>query len=167
LARLAGKKESAPMTTWIFQANPKRWDIDRGLRPDTDTTWNVNQAHFEREMRVGDDVFIWRSDGGSPGTGGIVGRARVIGRPRVMQEDSPSTLWRDPSIGWSHLRVPIHVTEVRLNRQAGMLMRIDLLNTPQLADLLILRMANMTNYRVEPRHADLIRRLWDAARRPG
>jgi 5-methylcytosine-specific restriction protein A len=153
------------MTTWIFQGNPKRWMIDEGLRSAKEITWTVNQAHFADEIRVEDEVFIWRSDGGRPGTGGIVALSKVIERPRFMEEDSPRALWVDDSIGRSGLRARLTLLEVRLTPQAGMLRRFDLLNTPQLKRLLILRFANQTNYLVEPAEAMVIRALWDQSRR--
>jgi hypothetical protein len=153
------------MATWIFQGNPKRWMIDEGLRSAKETAWTVNQAHFADDIRAGDDVFIWRSDGGKPGTGGIVALSKVIEEPRFMEEDSPRNLWVDDSIGRSGLRAKLALLEVRLTSQAGMLRRIDLLNVPQLKGLLILRFANQTNYLVEPSEARVIHLLWEQARR--
>ena len=48
------------MQTWIFQANPDRFDIDRFLDEGPDETlWLVRrQGH---QMQIGDQVFIWRS----------------------------------------------------------------------------------------------------------
>ncbi len=59
------------MQTWIFQANPDRFDIDRFLDEGPDETlWLVRrQGH---QMQIGDQVFIWRSAGKDHASSGIV-----------------------------------------------------------------------------------------------
>src|SRR5205823_7045995 len=44
---------------WIFQANPKIFDIDAALRELSELTWTVK--HEATRAAVGDRVFIWRS----------------------------------------------------------------------------------------------------------
>ena len=44
---------------WIFQANPKLFDIDLALQDLDEISWLVRQ--HQRELKVGDRVFLWRS----------------------------------------------------------------------------------------------------------
>lgn len=52
------------MNTWIFQGNPKHFDMDTYLTENEHITWSVRQKYLADQMQVGDIVFIWRSDGG-------------------------------------------------------------------------------------------------------
>ncbi|MGC2185261.1 MAG: EVE domain-containing protein, partial [Terriglobales bacterium] len=44
---------------WIFQANPKYYDIDSALKRLSEQTWLVPQSH--KQIQVGDTAYIWRS----------------------------------------------------------------------------------------------------------
>ena len=41
-------------------------------------------------IELGDEVFIWRSDGGNKGSGGIVARTQVIGTPQEYTDEEKS-----------------------------------------------------------------------------
>ena len=67
------------MPKWIFQGNPKQFTINKDKFPDLHDLnqyvkdgkiidWSIRQKHHE--IKSGDEVFIWRSDGGEKGTGG-------------------------------------------------------------------------------------------------
>ena len=83
------------MTTWIFQGNPDRFDIDGYLAfaPER-ITWLVNQ--YKKQIRQGDQVFLWRAHGsGKHGPAGIVAECIVDSEVTEMRED-PSAIrfWR-------------------------------------------------------------------------
>jgi 5-methylcytosine-specific restriction enzyme B len=44
---------------WIFQANPKYYDIESALKQLSEQTWLVPQSH--KQIQVGDTTYIWRS----------------------------------------------------------------------------------------------------------
>jgi hypothetical protein len=46
------------MNTWIFQANPDRFDVDAYLQRTRGITWSVAKAGVAHEMRIGDRVYI-------------------------------------------------------------------------------------------------------------
>ncbi len=79
----SGNKE---VNTWIFQGNSKHFRINDYLRDTTSIMWSLNQRHFQSEIRIDDTVYIWRSDGGQRGTGGIIAKGKVTGKP-VMNDD--------------------------------------------------------------------------------
>ena len=52
------------MTSWIFQGNPETtFSVDEYISQRKTITWEVRQKHFKDEISVGDEVYIWRSDG--------------------------------------------------------------------------------------------------------
>ena len=68
--------------TWIFQANPKRYDIE-GLfkeRP-TDISWRANQ--FVDEIADGDRVYMWQSGPRAR----VIALATVEGEPYWLDAD--------------------------------------------------------------------------------
>lgn len=44
---------------WLFQCNPKVFDLQRALRAKDETTWRVTS--FAKEIKVGDKVIIWQT----------------------------------------------------------------------------------------------------------
>jgi hypothetical protein len=84
------------MNSWIFQANPDRFDIDAYMRVGAPLLWLVNQ-HRDR-IGDGDAVYLYRCKGHSGRDGGFVGRARVLGVPFEREdEESARHLWTDPA----------------------------------------------------------------------
>lgn len=70
------------MSHWIFQGNPQRFTIDNEKYPHLHDInnyvkegkvidWNIRQKHHVQDVRIGDQVFIWRSDGEEKNSGGI------------------------------------------------------------------------------------------------
>ncbi len=69
--RQAGKKELSPRPqgkkgtvadsarVWIFQANPKRYDLINGLRKHRINDWEVRR--YKREIQPGDLVLFWKA----------------------------------------------------------------------------------------------------------
>jgi MoxR-like ATPase len=77
---------------WIFQGNPKRFDIDRYLRSRSEITWTVNQ--YLKDVRVGDRVLMWRSGA----DGGVVAECEII--------DGPSAKIADDGVELHNANVP-------------------------------------------------------------
>jgi hypothetical protein len=67
------------MTTWIFQGNPNYFDITGYLRARTEIIWEARQK--SGLMAMGDTVYMWRADGGKPGTGGVIARGTIVTLP--------------------------------------------------------------------------------------
>jgi len=63
------------MRRWIFQANPKHYEIVEALTALDEIRWRVPQ--YTDEIRPGDEVVIWRSGSES----GIVGVGMVVSNP--------------------------------------------------------------------------------------
>ena len=76
--------------SWVFQANPKRFDIDAFLneRP-KGVSWITPQS--SDQMSVGDIVYIWRSKAGGPDYRSGVIAACIIEEPPIERSDDPNT----------------------------------------------------------------------------
>ncbi|WP_186673918.1 EVE domain-containing protein [Sporosarcina sp. BP05] len=60
------------MNTWIFQGNPTKFNVDDYLLENDYIWWSIRQEHLVSDINLGDEVFIWRSDGANKGSGGAV-----------------------------------------------------------------------------------------------
>lgn len=147
------------MASWIFQGNPKIFRVNEYLRRYKTIMWTIRQKHFADEISIGDEVYIWRSDGDKPKSGGIVAKGKIVSEPWNMEDDAPE-LWIEPQESTIALRVKIELEDVRLTEDEGMLKRVDLEKAPNLRDMKILKFHSETNYKLESRHAQYIRQLW-------
>lgn len=148
--------------TWVFQGNPNVFDIDNYVRNHTYIWWSLRQKHFSDTIEINDEVFLWRSEGGQQGSGGILAKARVIGLPNDRTDDeNAKDYWHTDDWANSYLAVKLEVLDVRL--EEGFISRISLLEHPVLKELLILRLRQQTNYLVSPEHAIELQQLWDTS----
>lgn len=150
------------MTSWIFQGNPKHFDVDNYLRDNNEVLWSVRQSHYVNQIQKGDNVYIWRSDAGKSGSGGIIAFTEVISEPKRMKDDS-TRYWANPSAANEWLpRVRLKVLSTKLD--SDHLTRSELEYHSELRDLLILRMRNNTNYLLTQTQASHINMLWQSSK---
>ncbi|AVK84079.1 hypothetical protein C3943_11080 [Lysinibacillus sp. B2A1] len=131
------------MNKWIFQGNPTRFNVDAYLLDNDVITWSMRQQHLANYIEIGDDVFIWRSDGNEKGSSGIVARAQVISLPQdyINSEESAQYWYED--VTEVYLAVRLKVLEVEVE---NMLKRTNLLQHEILQHLPILKIRQNTNY---------------------
>jgi len=153
------------MTAWIFQGNPDQFDVQAYVRPGARAVWTVNQEHYAPLMRVGDRVFIWQSAGAKRGPSGVVATATICELPRIRAEDPAAlALWRGPrQERTEQLRVGL---EFGPNAGQRFLDRKAIASTDGVRDLVILRMANQTNYPISSEQEVRLVALWTDAARP-
>ena len=82
--------DSTPSTQryWIFQGNPKYYDVIGALRDGALKTWQVNQ--HKKEIQPGDKVIIWVTGENS----GCYGLATVMSEVQVFEEDAKEASYR-------------------------------------------------------------------------
>lgn len=149
------------MNTWIFQGNPKFFDVDTYIKNHKYIWWSVRQENFLDKIELDDQVFIWRSDGDKKGTGGILAQARVVSLPQESTNDeSTNDYWRTQDDTSSYLAVKLKVLDIRFLN--GFISRLSLLEHPVLKDLLILRQRTRTNYLLSREHAIELQNLWSS-----
>lgn len=146
--------------TWIFQGNPRVFDIDNYVSNHQYIWWSLRQEHFRNQVQINDDVYLWRSDGDNRGTGGILAKARVVCLPTEQTDDTSSdNYWHVEDESNSYLGIKLEVKEVR--KTDGFISRLSLLEHDILKDLLILRLRQQTNYLLPEEHVKEIDRLWN------
>jgi hypothetical protein len=69
-------------STWLFQGNPDRFDIDSYLNSRTEFCWTVNQ--HRKHIKAGDRVYIWRSGNDA----GIIAVAQAISNVDLLPDDA-------------------------------------------------------------------------------
>jgi predicted RNA-binding protein with PUA-like domain len=148
------------MRTWIFQSNPLVFKVNEYLENNDLILWSFRQKNLRDDISIGDIVYIWRSDGNKPESGGIVGKGEILCLPQKIKEDAPD-LWIERQEDDIALRVLIKLKDTRLTTEDGMLRRVDLENDEILQDMYILQYRSRTNYKLEPRHAERINALWN------
>ncbi|WP_087974838.1 AAA family ATPase [Oceanobacillus rekensis] len=145
------------MSYWIFQGNPQRFTIDNEKYPDLHDInsyvkegkiidWSIRQKHHVKDVKIGDQVFIWRSDGEERNSGGIIALTEVVKEPFIKYDDVPS--------------VELKVKEFRLSEEEGMLLRHKLKELPETQNLLIIRAPQMTNYKITEEEYNYISKYW-------
>ncbi|MFI4851271.1 MAG: AAA family ATPase [Gimesia chilikensis] len=133
-----------PRQSWIFQANPKYYDIIEALKQLDDFCWSVNQ--HKNKIRKGDRVYLWVSGNQA----GVIAQGTILSDPQLMAEPPEEVIFHQlNNAPTEELRVMLHV-EKRFNPP---ILRSDLLNDPDLQSLTILKSAQMTNYPLPPEEA--------------
>lgn len=156
--RHQGKKlqETTQHQTWIFQGNPEHFRVTDYLRENTNITWNLKQEHYQNTIKIGDTAYIWRSDGGKRGTGGIVAKGKITGTPFISDEPNPYFIHSNGQ--GLVLKVPMEVEACLLDQRV--ITRQELLEHPTLKNLMILKMSNQTNYLIKKDQAAVLDLLW-------
>ena len=157
------------MGAWLCQGNERdRFPISEYLRigynRKEEIQWLIGKDSMP--IRAGERVFMWRTEGGRPGTGGVVAIGSVSRVPHQAQNDVPE-MWydsEDPGATDSHLwRIRMLLEEVRLTPDAGMVRRVDLKGDPDLRDLCILkRSQGVSCCAVTDRHERALLERWNA-----
>jgi MoxR-like ATPase len=135
------------MGNWIFQGNPKHFPIDEYLKENIIINWSIRQKQYLDEIQLGDNVFIWRSDGGEKNSGGIIALSEIINEPYEDKDD---------------IKIDLKVIEKRLTPEDGMLLRHELKDIPDTMNLQIFKMRQNTNYRLSDEEFNRLYHLWES-----
>ena len=157
---VSGAGLSWPARTWLFQAQPRSFDIDGFLATNpTEFVWLARQ--HAADILPGNRVFVWRAiGGGDPTKSGVIAEARVIASAAQLPEDPASMhFWRDPAdAADAQMRLQLRLLRVADRRQV--LQRDWLSEDPVLREMAIFRMAQGTNYPVPAEQAVRLDALW-------
>ncbi len=157
---MSGARPSRPARTWLFQAQPRSFDIDGFLATQpTAFAWLARQ--HAADILPGDHVFLWRAIGGDErAKSGVIAEARVVAAAAQRPEDPASVpFWRDAAdAAGAQMRVGLRLLRVADRRQV--LQRDWLSDDPVVHDLAIFRMAQATNYPVSAEQAARLDALW-------
>lgn len=139
---------------WIFQCDPKRFDIDGYLAQNSgQLSWLV--ARYKDQIAIGDRVYLWRSGDDS----GIVGEAEVTGQVETRLDDPEAEpFWIDKAGPSAAPRVGLKLKRVASKRE--IIRRTWLKDDHELRDLLIVKMASGTNFPVAAELAPKLFAIW-------
>jgi|ERR1022692_922296 5-methylcytosine-specific restriction protein B len=146
----------APGRTWIFQANPKLFNIDEAVTHLSEMTWSVS-AHKEL-ITPGDKVFFWKSGPAA----GVIGEATVLTSPSLSEQlgnENEFALTKERFTG-PQLRVRLRIDDVFMPPLSRDALKADV----RLADLSIFKYAQGTNFAVTPDEDAVIRELLEMHR---
>ena len=148
-----------PSKTWIFQANPARFNISAFLaaRP-LHTEWLVSR--YRDEIAPGDKVFLWRSAGDQSEPAGVIAEATVLTHVRDALSDGPSGFWSEASDSIA-LKPRARISLDRVANKREVIKRDWWKEDPVLREHLIIKMPNHTTFRIEGDMLARLERLWE------
>lgn len=133
---------------WIFQGNPKYYDIMGAIKDLDVVTWSVKQYH--NQIKKGDRAYIWVS---GP-KGGIVASGVILCDPEIRENNEP-----DPYAVSGKLNTgesPVVDIELTHKITDAIIKREDLLADDRLKNVSIINFPNATNYKLTIEQADTI-----------
>jgi 5-methylcytosine-specific restriction endonuclease McrA len=120
--------------------------------------WMVRQKHLAGEMSIGDSVYLWRSDAGQSGTGGIVAHGTIIDLPKLAGDEDAAQFYTKAVDAKPTLRTKVLLDAVQLHPPK--LSRSSLKKDPILSQLPIIKFSNNTNFRVSIEQAQILDELY-------
>lgn len=147
-------KELGQPTAWIFQGNPKYYDVVRAVAELETITWAVNQS--PKQIKQGDKAYIWVS--GSDG--GIIAAGTILCNPEMRKPDLDDTYNRGDSLKTE----PYLAVDIELSRKLEQtISRSVLLADERTKKLEILTYPGATNFRVTKPQEAVIESLIDGS----
>ena len=133
---------------WLFQANPKIFDIRRALNNLPELTWTINQT--AGKFQAGQTGYIWES---GP-TGGVIAHATLLTGPAETDADSREEEYSIDQSKFAGRRLRVRMRIDRVLEEP--IPRQSLLEHPTLKSLTILRFAKCNNYSLTDDEYDAI-----------
>jgi hypothetical protein len=137
--------------SWVFQCNPKEWDLRRCLVEQPGLFWKVSR--FKKEIKIGDTVYMWESGPSAA----LLARCTVTSNPRLQPADPKYAEYMlDPKYLADMWRARLRVEHVL----APPIARDDLLSYPLLEEQLpiggVPSARQGTNFSLHPAVADAL-----------
>lgn len=157
------------MTHWIFQGNPDKFNLNEKLQGIQIIDWTVTFPKHQKMVSAGDVVFIWRAQGSSKHTPGIVAVGKIVG-PVIPESFIPESyvqhsdyLWFDRSIKPYIVKTFIELHDIRLTKSEGMLSLNDIKADPLLSKMRIVKIKTGSNFILTENEYERLMQLWEMA----
>lgn len=138
------------MAYWLFQSNPKYYRILDAIRDLEEMPWLVTR--YRKQIAVGDGVLVWMSGEKA----GIYAIAEIVSPPQVLTKLPDLDYWLD----FDRTKDKSFVTIRFLRKLLGQpLRRTELKQDRILANLLVIRAPNSTNFKVTLEEWERVRQL--------
>jgi AAA domain (dynein-related subfamily)/EVE domain len=150
--------ENSDSSSWIFQANPKYYDIESALKSLKEIKWSIRQ-HSDK-IRPKDNVYIWQSGQNA----GILAVGKVLSEPQMVKNEEEELPFEKDTdfFNKEELRSIVHIGRV-LEKP---ITKNSLLNHPVLSELTVIRAPQMTNYQITKGQAEELDKLIHASASP-
>ena len=140
-------KELGEPSAWIFQGNPKYYDVEGAIKALDVITWTVNQS--PKQIKKSDKVYIWMS--GSDG--GIIAAGTILCNPEMRQPVADDPYNRGESLKDE----PYLAVDIQLERKLDTaITRNFLLADERTKRLEIITYPGATNFRVTKAQEEVI-----------
>jgi MoxR-like ATPase len=138
---------------WIFQGNPKYYDVIGAVQDLDEITWAVNQN--KKQIKKGDRVYIWLSGSNA----GIVSSGKILNDPYMAEPDEEDSYNRSEKLN----REPYLAVDIELDRKFidPIVERSTLLEDDRTKRMEILTYPGATNFRVTPEQEVVIESIID------
>lgn len=148
------------MQSWIFQGNPKRFDIDDYLsRYSEQIYWHT--PILRNRISIGDRAYIWRagSESGVVAIGEVTELptpAHLVEYPECLADD----LWRSEPPDPEDYKTGIGLSDVRLSSEEFMIRRGEISNDRRFSQSQLIRAGNASVFEVNREQDQLLQDLW-------
>jgi len=154
------------MKTWIFQGNPDKFGINEYLLKTKEIYWSVTIPKYQKEITIGDEVYIWRAKGSHNSISGVIafGVVNEECNPREKLKNQLNlydNLWSEPYSEASNIKAGVAIKEIRLSPLDGMLKSEELLKDPVLSKMQILTARVGSNFLLSKTQSQLVKKYWD------
>ncbi|MGB4921263.1 MAG: AAA family ATPase, partial [Enterococcus aquimarinus] len=141
-------KELYEPSCWIFQGNPKYYDVVDAVNDLNTITWSVNQ--YPKQIKAGDKAYIWVSGA----EGGIIAAGKILCDPEMRAPDQNDPYVQD---GFRQT-APYLVADIKIEKKltASIIPGTSLLADERTKRLEILTFPGATNFRVTKEQDDVI-----------
>lgn len=120
--------------------------------------WSIRQKRYLDQVALGDEVYIWRSDGEIPGSGGVIARCELVGLVEYITGETGKEYWLTD--GWKTAWPCVSLRPLEIRLDEGMLLRSQVAENPILRNLRIITIRQQTNFLLTPAEAAELRKLW-------
>lgn len=153
------------MNTWIFQGNPDKFNIDEYLTSTKDIYWSVTQPKHQKEIAVGDLVYIWRAKGSKKQVSGVIALGVVTEESKPREEVNNKLvlydeLWNENYSEASKIKAGIRLKEIRLTPNDGMIISEIFEQDPVLSQSQIIKTRVGSNFILNEIQSLLIGQYW-------
>ncbi len=138
------------MAYWLFQGNPKYYQIIDAIRDFEQMPWLVTR--YGKDIAPGDGVLIWKSGQDA----GVYASAEIIEPPKMLEKVPDIGYWIDKSRLGSKPQARIRFTSKLLEKP---LLRKNLKEDPILRNLLVIRAPSNTNFKLTPQEWQRVHEL--------
>lgn len=148
---------------WIFRGNQDSFDVNSYLKNFNYLYWSVPIKKYQKEIKIGDKVFIWRSKGKSNKPYGIVAFGKIVEEPKNLESikypnNLGNHLWNTEDI--SDVKTGIRIESFRLDLESG-LINSDILTSSEICSGMQLLTAKQgTNFKISHQQFEFIYNLW-------